>query len=94
MEEKRKGGLVMELPGGSFCGGENASFECSVSNSSMCESDEVCNHAGGAIFARFCFLSRRASQRGMLARCGGCRTVVVPYIYQLLHRRNIMVNRR
>jgi hypothetical protein len=70
---------VVLLPGGNFGGGENASFECSVSNSSICDNDEVCSHAGGAILARFCFLSSSASQRGMLARCGGCNTGVVPY---------------
>lgn len=39
-----------------------------------------CSHGGGTILARRWRLSKRASQRGRAARCGGRRAGVVPLV--------------
>jgi hypothetical protein len=68
----------VEDPEGNRGGGENDS-ECSVSKSRIAVKEFGDSHVGGEIFARLCFFSRRANQRGMSFLCGGMRAGVVPY---------------
>lgn len=68
MADSRNGGLVLLLPaeGSNRGGGENASLECSVSNSRIAEREVGVSHGGGDMFARRWRFSSRASQSGML----------------------------
>jgi hypothetical protein len=74
VDDGRNGGLTTSDPfvlGGNRGGGEKASGDCSVSTRNMWESDSAASHGGGTMLARFCRLSRRASQRGMFSLRGG-----------------------
>ena len=82
MEDWRKGGLngtgVDADSGGSLGGGEKDSA-CSVSWSRIAVNESTESHGGGRILARRWRLSRRASQSGRGARCGGLSGGEGPY---------------
>lgn len=84
VEELRKGGDVVEFPGGGLGGGEKASLEMSVSKLRMASRDLMWSQDGGAMLARRCFFRRRASQRGMSVLCGGTSWGVGPYGWSIL----------
>ena len=57
--------------------GENPSLVFSYSRIDI--RDAMFSHGGATMFARYCFLRRRANQRGRLARWGGIRGGVGPF---------------
>lgn len=81
VEEDRNGGLMVFCPsavGGNLGGGENASFEYSVSVSRIADNDVGWSHGGGTMLALLCLFKSNASQRGILLRCGGRKAGMVP----------------
>jgi len=59
-------------------GGEKASGSILVSWWMISVRESGWSHGGGTMFARRCFLRRRASQRGMSLRRGGRSSGVAP----------------
>jgi hypothetical protein len=73
------GSVLFEGCGGNRGGGEKVSA-CSVSWSRIAVRECVFSHGGGRMLARRWRFSSRASQRGMLVRCGGLRGLMGPYV--------------
>lgn len=92
MQEGKKGGLSIVVPmtlallapplpsdrEGAGGGGLKATGSVCVSCWMICCKDAGYIHGGAIMLARRCFLSKRASQSGRVARCGGRKVGVEP----------------
>lgn len=74
MALERKGGLV--VLGGIGGGAENE--DTVISSLRMASSEAGESQGGGMILARRCRLRSRASHRGRILRCGGCKGAIGP----------------
>lgn len=73
-------GNVLDSSEGRGGAGENASWKCVVSSSSISRRLSGSSHGGGMMFIRRCRLSSNASHKGVVVRDGGVSGFVAPQV--------------